>query len=560
MKLANISIGTKILIGFGLVLLTNIITGSIIWYSDIKFDKNVSWTVHTYKVLQATDGMMASLVDQETGLRGYLITGKEANLAPLTSGEKAFNQFWSELKSLTSDNPAQQARLDAIRKQVEEWQRSVSRAAIDLMSKPETQDAAREIERAGKGKAYFDQIRVLVAETKNAEAALLETRSQAMEAAQSMILASVLLSVVLVLVLALAAVFVLHKLVTLPIRATVSAMGKLENGDYGVEIVGAERKDEIGMMSAALLAFRDSLAAAETARREQAAREEAERRTLARREKLASEFVARMQGVAKGFAVSSGEVADSAKNLSTTAEETSRQAQAVAAAAEQAASNVQTVAASSEELAASVREISGRVVHSAEVANVAYAEAQASNERIGDLAKAASAIGEVVSLIKGIADQTNLLALNATIESARAGEAGKGFAVVASEVKELATQTARATDEISAKVNEIQEATRGTVASMAEIIRVVGDIKTISTTIAGAVEQQGAATGEIAQNCQQAATGTQQVTDNIGGVGRAADMTGAASSQLLGLSEGLSQQAGELRSEVENFVTQLQAA
>ena len=560
MNLKNISISMKIVLSFGLVLLTTVLTGVTILYSDMELEKNVKWTVHTYKVLQDTDRMMAAMVDQETGLRGFLITGKDSSLEPLNSGEKTFDDAWKALKSLTSDNPAQQSRLDAIRKQVDEWQRSVSHTAIDLMKKPGSEEAAREIERAGKGKSYFDQIRSLVAEFKAAEASLLGSRSEAMASAGSMILFSVILSIVVVVILAGGAAFALNRLIARPIRANVSDMERLQAGDYGIEIAGADRKDEVGMISAALLAFRNSLAQAEAARREQAVRDEAERKKLERRERLAQSFVTNMQTLAGGFAQSSNEVAGSARNLSATAEETSRQAQAVAAAAEQAASNVQTVAASSEELAASVREISGRVFHSAEVANVAFREAESSNARIADLAKAAGAIGEVVSLIKGIADQTNLLALNATIESARAGEAGKGFAVVASEVKELATQTARATDEIASKVTEIQQATDGTVASMAEIIRVVGDIKSISTTIAGAVEEQGAATGEIAQNCQQAATGTQQVTDNITGVGRAAEMTGAASSQLLGLSEGLSRQAGDLRQEVESFVTQLQAA
>ncbi|BAF88737.1 histidine kinase [Azorhizobium caulinodans ORS 571] len=345
-----------------------------------------------------------------------------------------------------------------------------------------------------------------------------------------------------------------------PINAMVAAMTQIGAGKLDVAITGDTRKDEIGAMAKALDVLRGQLQQGEELRAAQAATEAAERERLARRETVAVGFVARMQELAGRFAQSSGEVANSARNLSSTAEETSRQAQAVASAAEQAAANVETVASSSDSLAISVREITGQVAHSAEVADVAFREAEASNARITELAGAATAIGDVINLIKGIADQTNLLALNATIEAARAGEAGKGFAVVATEVKELATQTARATNDIAQKIGEIQTATRGTVSSMGEIVRVVSDIKSISAAIASAVEEQGAATGEIAQNCQQAAVGTNQVTENIEGVGRAAVETGSAASQLLDLSQGLSSQAADLREVVETFVRDLNAA
>jgi methyl-accepting chemotaxis protein len=348
--------------------------------------------------------------------------------------------------------------------------------------------------------------------------------------------------------------------VVAPVRLMIGVMESLGSGKLDIHVVGTERRDEIGAMAKALEILRVELLSAETARAAQARAEDAAKALTTRRSELADAFVAQMQTLAGSFSHSSGEVADAAKSLSATAEETSRQSQAVAAAAEEAATNVQTVAASSEEMAASVREISSQVGHSAAVADTAFNEAQASNERIAALAASAASIGDVVNLINGIAGQTNLLALNATIEAARAGEAGKGFAVVASEVKQLAAQTAKATEVISSKVTEIQQATDGTVKSMNEIVRVISNIKEIASSIAGAVEEQGAATTEIARNCQQAAMGANQVTQNISGVGHAAEMTGTASTQLMTLSTGLSGQAVDLKRVVEGFVRDLDAA
>ena len=353
---------------------------------------------------------------------------------------------------------------------------------------------------------------------------------------------------------------VVSNAISRPMTALSDRMSAMAKGDLTTMVPNTEHADEVGDMARTVEVLRSQLQTAEAARAEQAEREAAEREALAKRERLSRDFVARMQSLAAGFAQSSSEVADAARNMSATAEETARQAQSVAAAAEEAASNVQTVAASAEEMAASIGEIAGQVGHSTQVADTAYREAQASNQRITELSSAASAIGDVVDLIKNIAGQTNLLALNATIEAARAGEAGRGFAVVAAEVKQLATQTGRATEDIGAKIAEIQQATNGTVKSMLEIVRTITGIKEISSTIASAVEEQGAATNEIARNCQQAASGTGQVTQNIAGVGQAAEMTGAASTQLMDLSTGLSSQATDLRQVVETFVRDLQAA
>ncbi len=353
------------------------------------------------------------------------------------------------------------------------------------------------------------------------------------------------------------AILVARRSIVGPVKDSLGVMESLGRGELDVEVPHAERKDEVGAIAGALLKLKADLQHAAQIRRDHEKAQEAANAQVKHRNEVGDRFVEEMQGVAADFAQTSDEVAESARGLSATAEETARQAQAVAAAAEEAATNVQTVAAASEEMAVSVREISTQVTHSASIADSAFQEAQASNERIATLASAAAAIGDVISLIRGIADQTNLLALNATIEAARAGEAGKGFAVVAAEVKQLADQTSRATQEIEVKVSEIQTATNGTVSSMSEIIKTIGGIKEASAAIASAIEEQGATTDEIARNCQQAAVGTSQVTQNISGVGQAAEMTGSASTQLMTMSNGLSQKAADLKVSVETFVKNL---
>ena len=367
-------------------------------------------------------------------------------------------------------------------------------------------------------------------------------------------------AVVVVLALSGLSLFVAMRVVAAPLGSIITAMQAVSGGKLDLAVPHLASSNEIGDLARALEHFRTGLLEAERQREALRRQEATEAERLRRRNELSERFVARMQSLATAFAGSSREVAEAAGNLSATAEETARQTQAVAAAAEQAASNVQTVASSSEEMAASVQEINGQIAGSARVADTAFSEAETSSGRIGVLADAAAAIGDVINLIKGIADQTNLLALNATIEAARAGDAGKGFAVVAAEVKQLASQTAKATDEIAAKVGEIQTATSDSVQSITEIVRVIASIKDNTTAIAGAVEEQGAATAEIARNCQQAAVGTSQVTQNIAGVGQAAEMTGAASTQMMSLSTNLSVQAEDLQKVVEGFLADLAAA
>jgi methyl-accepting chemotaxis protein len=349
--------------------------------------------------------------------------------------------------------------------------------------------------------------------------------------------------------------------VTTPLARLTAAMGKVAGGALDEAIPSTERRNEIGDMARALIVFRDGLAEARRMRDEQAeAERRAAERLVAERHAIADQFQTAMGALAESFVRSSDEVAEAARGLSATAEETSRQASGVASASEQASSNVQTVAASSEEMAASVQEITGQVARAAKIAGLAVTAANESETGIRALSAAAERIGDVVLLIRTIAGQTNLLALNATIEAARAGDAGRGFAVVASEVKALADQTAKATDDISRRIDEIQSATDSSVASIGQIVTTIGEIRDTTSAIAGAVEQQSAATHEIASNTQQAARGAHHVTETIAGVGQAAEMTGAAATQLMGLSDGLTGRASDLKREVAGFVERLRAA
>jgi methyl-accepting chemotaxis protein len=352
----------------------------------------------------------------------------------------------------------------------------------------------------------------------------------------------------------------LARSITRPITGMTSAMETLAGGNKTIDVPALDRKDEVGLMAKAVQVFKENMIKAdELAEKEARSQREREERARAIEGYIKTFETSAAESLAQ-VASAATEMRSTSEGMSTTAEETSRQATAVAAASEQASTNVQTVASAAEELSSSIVEISRQVAQSAEIARKAVTDAERTNTQVKGLADAAQKIGDVVSLINDIASQTNLLALNATIEAARAGEAGKGFAVVASEVKNLANETAKATDEITTQISGVQAATREAVAAIQAIGQTIGQINEIATTIASAVEEQGAATQEIARNVQQAAAGTTEVSTNISGVTQAAGETGAAASQVLSASGELARQGETLRGEVEKFLAAVRAA
>ncbi len=346
-----------------------------------------------------------------------------------------------------------------------------------------------------------------------------------------------------------------------PLKAILKAMDDTAKGDLDIGIPGKGQKDEIGDLAAALQVFQD---AGKEKLRLQAAQKEAEiaaaKEKQAAMRNLADDFESQVGGVVVAVSTAATQMQGSAGAMSATAEEATRQATAVAAAAEQASTNVQTVAAGAEELASSIQEISRQVTESTRIADRAVSDVKRTGDTVEALSQAAQKIGDVVKLISDIASQTNLLALNATIEAARAGEAGKGFAVVASEVKNLASQTAKATDEIGGQIAEIQSATGASVEAMKGIGETIAKMSEIAATIAAAVEEQGAATQEIARNVQQAAAGTGEVSSNITGVTQAAADSGKAAGELTGMATSLGTKSEQLRQSVSAFLAQVRAA
>jgi methyl-accepting chemotaxis protein len=346
-----------------------------------------------------------------------------------------------------------------------------------------------------------------------------------------------------------------------PIRAIVALLQQLAAGHFDVAIHSDDRQDEVGDVAKTALVFKENGLAKI---RMEAEQKDAEKRAGAQRRadmlQLADRFEGAVSEIIETVSSASTELEASASTLTKTAERSQQVTTMVAAASEEASTNVQSVASATEELSSSVNEISRQVQESARMASEAVGQARNTTDRVSELSKAASRIGDVVELINTIAGQTNLLALNATIEAARAGEAGRGFAVVASEVKALAEQTAKATGEIGQQISGIQSATQDSVTAIREIRGTIEKLSEISSTIAGAVEEQGAATQEISRNVQQAAQGTQQVSSNIVDVQRGASETGSASSQVLSAAQSLSTDSNRLKLEVGKFLNTVRAA
>ena len=456
--------------------------------------------------------------------------------------------------------PGQLPEFDGVKAKADEFvgfRRELARLGRDVSPEAANVQGNNEANRSNR-KGFQEKIDVMVAHIhSNLEA----TEAKLAAYKEKRIWQFLLIAVTGILAVLGASLWVAFKQISRPLQHVTENVVRIAEGAYDTEIPEARGKDEISSLWRSIRTLRDHALEAETLKAHQ--REEEERIAVNMREerlRIAGEFEQSMGELANRFATSSRTVADQARTLSESADDASARTESVNHAAIDAANNVSNVAAATEELSASVGEINNQVSRTSEIAQLAVLEAQKTEAAIQTLNTAANQIGDVINLIQAIAAQTNLLALNATIESARAGDAGKGFAVVASEVKQLAQQTARATDDIRARISEIQSATSTTVGSIDTIVKTIENIGQLTTAIAASVEQQGMATNEIANNTNLAATGTLEVTGHISGLSQAASATGTAAQSLLGLSNDLERRSEDLQAEVFDFVGRLRSA
>jgi methyl-accepting chemotaxis protein len=558
--LENLKVASKVMLSLASVAL--IVIGAVIFSSVRMYSIDDG-----YKHLIAQDAEVAKLLgwaDQRLTAEGHLQyqlilestpKGVEALKAKLVKNEKEFHDLIVQAKGKSA---AYAGRIDQIA-QGFDAALVIGKQAQDLVEK------AKDVEALDLVRAKFDpnlnklesDLTVLVEEVSK----VMSDNSATLTNTTSSTVLTTQISVGIGLLIAIAvSLYITSSGLSKPLTSMAGIMEVLAKGRFDVEVFGQKRGDEIGVIARSVQVFKENGQAIERLRSEQEAakaKAEAERRQVML--SLADSFEREVKGVVQSVSAQATQLQSTALSLSSVAGKAQGQSEAVSSAAEHASANVQTVATAAEQLASSIGEIARQVAHSADLSRSAVQEAKRTSDIVTALATSAQRIGEVVNLITDIASQTNLLALNATIEAARAGDAGKGFAVVAGEVKTLANQTARATDEIGQQIAGIQSATKEAVHAIETISSSITNINDVGTSIASAVEEQGAATQEIARNVQQAAEGTREVSTNIAGVQSAVAEAGSGANNVRDAARDLSSQSENLTRQVDGFIGRVRA-
>jgi len=496
---------------------------------------------------------------QLLSVRGLLLTGDRSNIGKFETYGADLTKTFERLQAIIKD-PAIAKGLDHVRAIIGNWQQNVAHKQIELMRAPLTVDEARVMEANGAGEAFaLKLLTELEAIQTAAETQVAHNAAQSALAFRTTIIA-VIAGLVVSVLFAVAAGFMLTRGISRPIGLLTDVMLHLSQKDYAGDIPGTGRGDEIGQMANTVQIFKDGMIENDRLQEEARKKQEAELERGRKLQALTQSFDTEVSEMMATLAAAATELQGTATSLTTLAEGSSDRAVTAASASQATSANVQTVATAGTELSASIAEISRQVAASNDLARKARDEAEESNAAVEALVEDAAKIGEVITLIRDIADQTNLLALNATIESARAGEAGKGFAVVAQEVKSLANETSKATEDIENQVARIQERTGTAVQAIRSIGERIIEMESVVSTVASAVEEQDSATREISAKVEEVSMAADEMAQSMSAVKDAAEQTGESSGDVLTTSEELSKQAEKLKAAVDNFLTNVRAA
>jgi methyl-accepting chemotaxis protein len=555
----SMKISRKLATSFGVLIALSVLVAAVTLWQVSSVQVSVDRAVNIFKTGETLGELTDSAKEQVSSIRGLLLTGDRVNIETYREAAGRFDQAAAALETDLSGTESAPI-LDALVTAVSTWRTQAAERQIGLMNQPLTVDEARVIEANGAGQDMLDTLAIKMGELNGMQSANLTADVSTMTDAISLTTIVVLAGAGLALLVSIFAALLVTRSVAKPIGDLTDCMAQLADGNLSAEVPARDRVDEVGSMAKTVQVFKDGII---EARRLEEVQRAADQEKLTRAEtieRLIGEFDTAVGKMLSELSDQAGRMQGASNEMSAAAEQTSQQSSVVAQAAQRAGSNVQNVAAATEELTASISEITSQTQAASDQARSAAASTSRAGEVIKSLEGDAARIGAVIQLITDIAEQTNLLALNATIEAARAGDAGKGFAVVASEVKNLASQTAKATEEIRGQVEAIQSQTQNAVNEIASVTDVVRQLEEISSGIAAAMEEQSAATHEISRNVGEAANGTDEVVSNISGVSSAAAETGREAAVVLEEAQGLSARSKDMGQSVQGFLSGIRAA